>query len=309
MAAGLTIAAAQSAGPRVELNLIVTDKDDKPLNAIRKEEVHVFEGKIEQTILSVEPDNRPIDFVLAIDTSGSFRRWFEGALKAASMIVRDARPEDEIFIERFISSDKIETVKDFSRDTKALLKAVDSLYIEGGQSAIIDALYLATDALTKHNQGERSRRKVIVVITDGEERNSFYKAEKLVNFQRTNDVQVFALGLTSDLKTTAAANQLSARERAEKLLKIVTEESGGRAFLAKNQDDLLLNAVPELLSQLRQQFVLSYQSSDTSSTKGFRLVELKLDSPNGEKRTAIAPHAYYFPPLDTPSQKREKSPQ
>src|SRR5690242_9721508 len=88
-------AVAQSSGPRVELSLIVTDKDNKPVDTIRKEDVHVFEGKVEQTIISVEPDTRPIDLALAIDCSGSFRKWLPGAVQAAGTIVRSARPEDE----------------------------------------------------------------------------------------------------------------------------------------------------------------------------------------------------------------------
>src|SRR5689334_18408528 len=97
------IAPAQTSGPRVDLSLIVADKDEKPLSTIRKEDLHVFEGKVEQTIVSVEPDNRPIDVVIAIDASGSFNELFVAALKAASLIVRNVRPEDQIFIERFIS--------------------------------------------------------------------------------------------------------------------------------------------------------------------------------------------------------------
>src|SRR5690349_6040333 len=101
--AALSVATAQSSGPRVELSLLVTDKDNKPLTTIRKEELHVFEGTTEQTILSVERDTRPMDLVLAIDASGSVRPWFEAAMKAAMLIVRNVRPEDEIFVEKFIS--------------------------------------------------------------------------------------------------------------------------------------------------------------------------------------------------------------
>lgn len=306
--AALALVPAQSPGPRVELSLIVTDKDNKSINTIRKEEVHVFEGNVEQAIISVTPDARPIDMVLAIDASGSVRPWFQAVSMSAAIIIRNAQPEDEIFIEKFISSDKIETLHEFSRDGKSLLKAVSGLYLEGGQSAIIDALYLAAEALDKHNQEQAGRRKVVVVITDGEDRNSYYTAEKVVNFQRTHDVQVFALGFTTGLKSTAPSGRQSPRERAEKLLKAIASESGGRAFFATSPDDLVLNAVPALLSQLHRQFVISYQSSDDSGKQGFRPVTVKLDSTDAENRTVITPHAYYFPLANTtPPAKKEKS--
>ena len=307
--AALSVAAAQAAGPRVELSLIVTDKDNKPLTTIRKEDLHVFEGTVEQTILSVDSDTRPLDLVLAIDASGSVRPWFKTALQAAMLIIRNARPEDEIFIERFISSDKVEVVHDFSRDTKSLLKAVDSLYLEGGQSAIIDGLYLAGDAIYKHNQGRSDRRKVIVVLTDGEDRNSYYKPETLVNFLRARGVQLFALGSTAELAPGSAPDKPGARERAEKLMKAVAEESGGLAFVVTNQNDLVLNVTPQLLYLFRQQFVIKYQSSDVSGKKGFRPVIVTLDSANNDQRRVIAPHAYYYPSPDpSPHKKEKKSP-
>ena len=301
----LSVVTAQTSGPRVQLSLIVTDNDNQPLNTIRKEDVHVFENKVEQTILSVEPDTRPIDLVIAIDASGSFKHWLEPALKAAGLIVRSARPEDEIMVERFISSDKIATAQDFTRDTKELLDAFNSFYVEEGQSAVVDALYLAADAVHKRNQRRPDRRQVVVVITDGDERNSFYKPETLINFQRARDVQVFALGLTSELKSSADAKKPGPRERAEKLLNAVTHESGGRVFFAANENDLLAKAT-QLVAQIRQQFVVTYQSSDATGTKGFRQLDVKFEATNEQQRTVIAPPAYYFPSVDTIPEKKEK---
>ncbi|HEY3581562.1 MAG TPA: VWA domain-containing protein [Pyrinomonadaceae bacterium] len=304
--ASMFSAAAQTSGPRVELSLIVADKDNKAVDTVRKEDVHVFEGKVEQTILSVEPDTRPIDLALAIDCSGSFRKWLPAAVQAAGSIVRSARPEDEIFIERFISSDKIENVQEFSRDTRLLLKRIDDLYVEGGQSAIADALYVAVQHLVEHNQTRADRRKVVVVLTDGEDRNSYYRAEGVIQLARAHDVQVFVLALTSDLKTIGTADKPSPRERAEKFAKLVAKETGGQAFLLANGQELTFDAVPHFISALRNQFIVAYQSSDDSGKEGFRVVEVKVDEPSGEKRMVTAPHAYYFPIGSAPPIERKK---
>ena len=301
-------AAAQSSGPRIELSLIVTDKDNKPVDTVRKEDVHVFEGKIEQTIISVEPDTRPIDLALVIDCTGSFRKWLQAAVQAASTIVRSARPEDEIFIERFISSDKIQNVQEFSRDTSLLLKRIDGLYVEGGQSAIADALYVAVQHLVEHNQARADRRKVVVLLTDGEDRNSYYRAEGVIQLARAHDVQVFVLALTSELKTIGTADKPSPRERAEKFTKLVAKETAARAFLPANGQELTVDVIPQLISALRNQFTITYQSSDASAKEGFRVVEVKVDAPGGEKRIVTAPHAYYFPIGSAPPIEREKKP-
>ena len=87
--------APKPAGPVVELSLIVTDSAKTSLNKINKEEVHVFEDKAEQTVLSVERDERPVDCIVAIDSSGSFRTLLGTALASAKLLITNRRPEDE----------------------------------------------------------------------------------------------------------------------------------------------------------------------------------------------------------------------
>jgi len=280
---------AKPSGRTVELGMIVTDSNKKAIDKVQKEDVHVIEDKTEQTVLSVDRDDRPIDLVLAIDSSGSVRSLFLTVLESARVIVANRRPEDEILVERFIGSEKIESMQDFTRDGKLLLTAIDKFFIEKGQSAVIDALYVAANAFTKFNKTGTDRRKVVVIITDGEDRNSFYKQEQLVKFLHQTGVQVFALGLVTELDKQAGLIRLSPRDKAEKLLQTVTSETGGRVFFPRNKTELL-DSLQQLITDLRGQFRITYQPA--KEKKGFRKVEVKLVSPNGEKRTAIVPRGY-----------------
>ena len=276
-----------AAGKTAELRMIVTDSDGKSVDKIQKEDVRVMEGKDEQTVLSVERDERPIDMVLAIDSSGSLRSLYGTVLESARVIIINRRPEDEIFLERFISSDQIESVQDFTRDGIALLAGINKFYIEKGQSAVIDALYIGASVFAKFNKTGKERRKVLVIITDGEDRNSFYRQEQLMEYLHKTDVQIFALGLVIELNKDAGLIRLSPRDKAEKLLKTVTSETGGRVFFPRNKTELI-DSLQQLITDLRGQFRITYQSSK----KGFRKVEVKLLSPNGEKRNAIVPRWY-----------------
>lgn len=277
------------AAKTVELRMIVTDSAGKSVDKIQKEDVHVIEDKVEQTVLSVERDERPIDLVLAIDSSGSLRSLYATVLESARVIIINRRPEDEIFLERFISSDKIETMQEFTRDGNVLLAGINKYYIEGGQSAIIDALYLGAGTFAKFKKTNGDRRRVIVIITDGEDRSSFYKQEQLINYLYQTDVQVFALGFVIELGKIGPGMRPGSRDRAEKLLKTVTSETGGRVFFPKNKTELL-DSLQQLITDLRGQFRLTYQSS--GDKKGFQKVDVTLVSPNGEKRNAIVPRGY-----------------
>ena len=278
------------AGPKVELSLIVTDKADKPLNTINKADIRVIEDKVEQTVLSVEADERPVDCALVIDSSGSFRSLLASSLEMARLIIVNRRPADEMLIERFVSSDKIRVLHDFTNDNNALLESLNLFEIEIGQSAVIDALYVAAQRLASHNKANESRRKAVVIITDGEDRNSFYKTEQLTKFLRDEGIQVFILGLLTELDSDRGFIGKNPRDKAKKLLQTVADESGGRVLFPKDKTELI-EATVQMINHLRGQFRITYQSTN-STGDGFRKVEVMLISPNGEKRKAIVPRGY-----------------
>lgn len=287
-------------GPIVELGLIVTDKDQKSVDTIEKSEIQIIEDKVEQTVLSVERDERPIFYGILIDSSNSLRRLLGAAVEAARMIIINRRGSDEIFIEWFISSDKIEKLQDFTTDNTALLESLKLIRIEAGQSAIIDALHLGAEHVAQHKAGE-NRRKAIVIITDGEDRNSYHKLDTLRSLLRKTGVQVFALGLVIDLDKESGFTRKSPRERAEKLLNTITEESGGRVLYPRTGPELI-KATTEIITDLRSHFRVTYQSS-LGEKNGARKVDVKVTSPNGEKRRVVV---HQVGPKDDQSKTKEQ---
>ena len=279
-------------GPVVELSLIVTDKDAKVVNTLLKDQVRVFENKVEQTILSIDADERPVDCVVAIDSSGSLRSLFPAVLEASRLLIMNRRSVDEIGITRFVSRDNIKKVHEFSTDNNALLKSLRDIVVEAGLSAVIDGLHNSAAWVAEHNQANEDRRKVVVIITDGEDRNSNYKEAQLIKLLHERGVQVFAIGLVINLDREAGFIRTSPREKAEKLLKAVAEETGGRAFFPQNPEQLI-QAANEISLELRAQYRIKYQSTNGAAKKGFRKVEVKFVYSDGLKRKLISPSGYY----------------
>jgi len=292
-------------GPVVSISLIVTDKDGKGITTLRKEQVRVFEDKDEQTILSLEADERPVDCVLLVDSSGSLRRLYPSVIEAAKLLIANRRPVDQIAVVRFVSTNIIEKTQEFTSDDSLLKKALDNLYLEKGQSAVIDALYIGADYVAEHNKGNEERRKVAVIVTDGEDRISYYKQQDLIKLLHQHGVQVFVLGLVVDLSDDKGFNKPGVKEKAEKLLKSVAEESGGRVFFPVKKEELVASAA-EIILDLRAQFRIKYQSTHDASKKGFRKLDVKFVSPDGEKRNMIFPRAYHVGPRTPPGKKSEK---
>ncbi len=289
-------------GPIVELNLIVTDKDRNPVDKIGKDEIQIIEDKVQQTVLTLERDDRPISYGLVIDNSGSLRSLLSSAIEAAKMIVINRRGSDEIFIERFVSSDKIQKLQDFTTDNSALLLSLTQMRIEAGQSAVIDALYTAAEYIAQHNSTGENRLKAIVIITDGEDRNSVQNVKALVSLLRKNNIQVYALGLIIELGRESGLVRMSPREKAERLLNTITEETGGSVFYPKSGPELI-KATAGIITDLRSRFRVTYQSSQPEK-KGSRKIDVKVTSPGGEKRRVVVHQV--GPKDDQPKTKEQK---
>jgi Ca-activated chloride channel homolog len=278
----------QPAGAVVKLDLIVVDSSNQPVERIRKDDIRLIENDREQIVGSIDPDDRPTDIAVTIDVSGSFREFLPAAIAAADQLVTNRRSADEILIERFVSTDKIRIVQDFTADYSALMRALGSLYVEGGQSAVFDAIHVAVDHLAKHRPTEK-RRKVLVLISDGENRNSSLSADQVVKELSENGVQVFILGVTKSLDDVNRLVRGSAKERAEKLLKRLATESGGRLFLINNTAELTEQAT-QVVRDLRNSFRITYQSSDSTGKPGFRKIEVKFVT--SDKRKLIHSSGY-----------------
>ncbi|HEY5402715.1 MAG TPA: VWA domain-containing protein, partial [Pyrinomonadaceae bacterium] len=216
----------------VQLHVRVIDRNNRPIDNVPRDQFHIFEDGVAQTVDSFTREEVPISYGLAVDTSGSLRSQLQSVIDAGKTIINSNKKGDETFLVRFISSDKIETVQDFTANKDLLMDGLDSFYVEGGQTAIIDAVYLSAEHVSEYRKGDEGdrRRRALIVITDGEDRNSFYKQEQLFARLREEDVQIFVIGFVNELDKETGFIRKSPREKATTLINKLATETGGRAF-------------------------------------------------------------------------------
>jgi Ca-activated chloride channel homolog len=274
----------------VNLQVRVIDRNNKPINNVTQGEFHVFEDGVSQPIESFSREEVPISYGLAVDTSGSLRTQLTSVIDAGKTIINANKPGDETFLVRFISSDKIETVQDFTANKDALIDGIDGLYIEGGQTSVVDAVYLSAEHVAEYKKGDDvndRRRRALIVITDGEDRNSFYKPEQLFGRLREEDVQIFVIGFVGELDSEAGFIRKSSREKAMGLINKLASETGGRAFFPQSITELPQIA-NEIIRDLRTQYVISYNPTNKTPDGTFRAIKVSVDQPSGsDKRIAL----------------------
>ena len=273
----------------VTLNVRVIDRNNRPINNISKDEFTVLEDGVRQPIFSFTQEEVPIVYGLAVDTSQSLRTQFTEVLDAAKTIVNSNKPGDETFLEQFVDSEKIETVQDFSASKHTLLEGIDNLYMTGGQTAVIDGVYLAAEHVAQYKKGKDDdrRRRALIVVTDGEDRQSYYTETQLFQSLREADVQIYVIGFVNELDTDKGFIRKSTREKAVALINRIASETGGRAFFPQSLSEVP-NIAHEIVRDMRTQYVISYDPTNKAHDGTYRSIKVAVAQPSGnEKRIAL----------------------
>jgi Ca-activated chloride channel homolog len=290
-------AAAQAAGAPVRLNVIVSDESKGVVAGLRGEDFRVEEDGVPQTITHFAREESPVSYTLVVDNSASLRGVLDDILRACAALVSANRPGDETSLTRFVGRDQITVPQDFTAEQWRLVRAIESMYVEGGQTALVDAVYLSAERVAERRTDEAGRRRALVLLTDGEDRASRYRQSELQKLLRTHDVQVFVIGVVSVLGKSQSLFGKGPREKATAFLNSLAQETGGRAFFPKNAKEMQ-EAVEEIARDLRAQYVIGYQTSNANRDGKFRKVQVKLvgaTTAAGGKRTVHARSGYLAP--------------
>ena len=273
----------------VTLNVRVIDRNNRPIDNVKESDFHIFEDGIEQPVAFFTREEIPVSYGLAVDNSGSLRSQLQSVIDAGKSIINSNKPGDETFLVRFISSDKIETMQDFTSNMDLLLEGLDNMYVEGGQTAVIDAVYLSAERVAEFKKGDDNdrRRRALIVVTDGEDRASFYPQEKLFARLREADVQIYVIGFVNELEKDGGFIRKSSRDKAVTLLNKLASETGGRAFFPQSTSELPRIA-NEIVRDLRTQYVLAYNPTNKARDGSYRAIKVAVsDSTGRDKRIAL----------------------
>ena len=189
--------------------------------------------------LCAAQEKRKLTYGILVDSTGSMRSQFDAVLTIAKSVVDQVHEHGPVSIFDFHSQPPSRSKNaepqvriEASQDKVLLLRAIDQIYIEGGQTTLLDAIEFMRATLNKQSP---DANKVIILITDGEDRTSSTKRAQLVEDLTKDKITVFAIGLVQDLENGKA--------KAQNLLRTLSEGTGGRAIFPKSIRDFDLNAL------------------------------------------------------------------
>ncbi len=263
------------------VNVVFTafDRHNQEVPGLNAADFVVFEDRVPQRIQhfsTISQGDVPLTIAFLIDTSSSIRDKLDYEEKAAAEFLRSVvhKEKDKALVIQF--STEVELVHDFTHNPEELIAAMRSLRA-GGSTALYDAVAFAIDDKLKNVTG----RKVIVVITDGEDTASKMRQETVIEMAQKHDVLIYGIGIRSEYYATKF-----------EVLKRFAKETGGRFFPLWANPDEMQDAFRSIHRELQSQYSLAYTSTNTNRDGSYRSIQIRC------KRSGVrirARQGYYAP--------------
>ncbi len=242
----------------VELYTTVLDKQGRPVDGLTQGQFSVEEDGVRQKVARFEKvQNLPIHVGILIDNSASMAGTLSEVRKAALSFFRQAiKPKDRAAVITFNNFPHLAV--ELTNDRSALGSGLAGLVPEG-RTALYDSvmfgLYYFTGA-----KGQRA----ILVLSDGRAESRRFDFEETLDYARRAGITVYSIGFRlSDFTARHKLTQLA-------------DETGGRSFFIRDISELT-DIYGLIQRELRSQYLIAYQSSNTADDEAFRSVDLKID--------------------------------
>ncbi|HEV2117011.1 MAG TPA: VWA domain-containing protein [Terriglobales bacterium] len=261
----------------VVLHATVYDDHDHMVTNLDKSAFQVFEDGVLQTITSFRREDIPVAVGIVIDNSGSMRDKRPAVNQAALNFVHSSNPQDEVFIVNF--NDEYYLDQDFTASIPQLKDALEKIEARGG-TALYDAIVASADHLKKN---ARLEKKVLLVVTDGEDNASRESLEQAVRrLQAENGPTVYTIGLLGGER----------QRRARRALATVAEDTGGVSFFPKDLSEVD-RITQEVAHDIRNQYTIGYRPSRPQSQGGYRSIKV-LAHAHGYKKLQVRTRTGYY---------------
>jgi Ca-activated chloride channel family protein len=252
----------------VELFTTVLDRDKRPVDGLARENFQVFEDGVQQQILRFEQvKDLPFHAAIMLDVSASMDDSLDTVQQAALSFFQDTlTPKDRATLITF--NDRPNLAVKFTNEVNSLAGGLAGLKAERG-TALYDSLIFTL----YYFNGIRGQ-KAALLLSDGKDEASRFSFEDTLEYARRAGVTLYAIGLKEAAKDGGAKRKLSQ----------LAEETGGRAFFIREPSELAA-IYQTIQEELRSQYLIAYQSSNSSGETNFREVELKVDRSGLEVKT------------------------
>jgi len=262
----------------VRLDVTVVDRDGRFVTDLTESDFEVYEEGRRQPMSTFLREELPVSLVLLVDASISVADRMPLAQAATVRFVTMLRPEDDVRVTEF--NDRVTVLQESTTDRGALRTAIARI-AAGGATALYNALYTTLRNLPPAFAAGRQRRRVIVLLSDGEDTASLVWEEQVLELVRRREATVHVIALRPDDDGT---------NRSARLLRRLSQESGGEVH-QPNGIRALDSVYARIGEELRSQYTVGYISTDATHDGRWRNIELRV---KGRKDLQVRHRTGYY---------------
>lgn len=244
----------------VQVIAVVTDEQGEFVKGVPQAAFRVYEDDTLQSISHFASERIPLELVAAIDISGSMKSAMPQVKAAAKGFLTSVEAGHEVTVIAF--NENLFTLSRRGTDPAVRGRAVDRL-AAWGSTALYDAIVHGLDLLSR-----RPGRRAMVVFTDGDDKLSHASMPSVVRRVETSDATLYMIG----------QGQAAGSETLQALLTRLAQLSGGRSFFEATPGSLE-RVFGEILTDLSNQYLLTYQPLDTKRDGRWRAIRVEVDGP------------------------------
>lgn len=262
----------------VRLDVTVVDRGGRFITDLEQADFELHEDGQRQALASFVRAELPVSLVLLLDASISVADRMPQAQVASTRFVQGLRPKDEVRVTEF--NDRVAVLQDSTSDRAALEAALNRISA-AGSTALYNALYVTLRDLPAAARGAELRRRVIVLVSDGEDTSSLVWEEQVLELVRKREATIHVVALR---------RESDASNRSARLLRLLAAESGGEVHYPASIRDLD-SVYGRINEELRSQYTIGYVSSNPISDARWRTVELRV---RGRKGVQVRHRTGYY---------------
>jgi Ca-activated chloride channel homolog len=261
----------------VLLHASVVDDRNRLVTNLDRSAFTVFEDGQPQQITRFDRRDVPVALGVIIDNSGSMREKRQAVNDATVNLVKASNPDDKVFVVNF--NDEYWLDVDYTGQVDKLKEGLDKIESRGGT-----ALYDAIIASAEHLKSAPLQKKVLLVVTDGEDNASRDTLEQAIRrVQYEDGPTIYTIGILGND---------SHQRRAKRALQEMAEQTGGVAFFPRDLAEV--DAITQAVGRdIRNQYVITYRSPRSTKAGVYHQVKVEARAPHFGKLTVRTKTGYY----------------
>ncbi|HET8647966.1 MAG TPA: VWA domain-containing protein, partial [Vicinamibacteria bacterium] len=246
----------------VRLAVTVLDRDGRFVKDLSGDDFEIYEDGLRQTTLGFTRRDVPLSLALVLDSSLSMTGRLSLSKAAAAGFVDGLGAADEASVIQF--SDATEVLQGPTTEPGALRQAIERIS-PGGSTGLYNALYTVLKAVPEPGADSDLRRRVVVLLSDGDDTASLIWEEQVIELARQREATIHVIDLGAR----------DASRRSARVLHLIAAETGGDVHRPQSAADL--GAVyARIAEELRSQYMMGYQSTRPPGDARWRNIEVRV---------------------------------